>query len=74
MIELGRIDIITKVLLLSSHVVLNREGNLNAAVNIKDHVCQICNSRLVNDQSSPEIDHNALNVIGQSSIRMLMRP
>ena len=34
MIKLGRIDIITKVSLLSSHAALPREGNLEAAVHV----------------------------------------
>ena len=40
MIELGRIDIITKVLLLSSHVALPKEGHLETAVHVVAHVGQ----------------------------------
>ena len=40
MIELGRIDIITKVSLLSSQVALPREGHLEAAVHVMAHVGQ----------------------------------
>ena len=40
MVELGRIDIITEVLLLSSHVALPREGHLEAAVHVMAHVGQ----------------------------------
>ena len=36
-IQLGMIDIITKVLLLSSHVVIPREGHLDAAVHVMAH-------------------------------------
>ena len=38
MIELGRIDMITKVSLLSSIVAIPREGHLNAAVHVMAHV------------------------------------
>ena len=58
MIKLGRIDIITEVSLLLSHVALPREGDLNAAVHVMTHVGQRYNSRLVYDPSYPEIDHN----------------
>ena len=58
MIELRRIDIITEVLLLSSHVALPREGHLEAAVHVMAHVGQKYNSRLVYDPLYPEIDHS----------------
>ena len=41
MIKLRRIDIITEVLLLSSHVALPKEGHLDAAVHVMAHVGQI---------------------------------
>ena len=44
MIELGKIDTITKVLLLPSHVALPREKHLEAAVHVKSHVGQRYNS------------------------------
>ena len=58
MIELGRIDIITKVSLLSSHEALPKEGHLEAAVHAMAHVGQKYNSRLVYDPLYPEIDHH----------------
>ena len=58
MTELGRINIITEVLLLSSHVVLPRERHLEAAIHTMAHVGQRYNSRLLNDPSYPEIDHS----------------
>ena len=75
MIRLGRIDIITKVSLFSSHVVFHKEGHLDAAVHAIVHVGQRYNSRLVYDSSYSEIDHNIFKkyVIGQSSIGMLRR-
>ena len=38
MIELGRVDIMMEVSLLSSHVALPREGHLEAAVHVMAHV------------------------------------
>ena len=58
MIELERIDIITEVSLLSSHVALPKEGHLEATVHFMAHVGQRYDSRLVYDPSYPEIDHN----------------
>ena len=49
MIELGRINIITKRSLLSPHVALHREGHLDEAVHVMSHVGQRYNSRLVYD-------------------------
>ena len=57
MIELGRIDIINAVLLLTYHVALLREGHLEAAVHVMAHIGQRYNLRLVYDPSYPEIDH-----------------
>ena len=45
MIALGRIDIIIKVSLWLSHIVLPREGHLEAAVHAKAHIGQRYNSR-----------------------------
>ena len=58
MIKLGRIDIITKVSLLSSNLALSREGHLEAASHVMVHLGQRYNSRLVYDPSYPEIDHS----------------
>ena len=58
MIELGKIDMITKVSLLSSHIALTREGHLEAAVHVMTHVGQKYNSRLFYDPLYPEIDRN----------------
>ena len=58
MINLERIDMITVVSLLSSHVALSREGCFDAAVHVMVHVSQRYNSRLVHDPSYPEMDHS----------------
>ena len=60
MIKLGRINIITKVSLLSSHVVLPREEHLDAAVHVIAHFGQRYNSRLVYHPLHPEIDHSVI--------------
>ena len=56
MIELERIDRVTKMSLLSSHVALPREGHLEAAVHIMTHAGQKYNFRLVYDPSYQECD------------------
>ena len=59
-IEFGGIDIITKVLLLSSHVALPRERNLEAATHVMSHVGQKYYSSLVYDSLFPEINHSVV--------------
>ena len=58
MIELGRINMIIEVSLLSSHIALPREGHQEASVHVMMHIVQRYNSRLVYDPSYPEIDHS----------------
>ena len=58
MVKLGRMDIITKVSLLSSHVALSRDGHLEAAVHFMTHIGQRYKSRLVYDPLYQEIDHS----------------
>ena len=49
MIELGKIYIITKVLLLSVHEAHSRDGHLDVAMHVITNVGQIYNSGLVYD-------------------------
>ena len=56
MIVLERMDVITKVSLLPSHVALPRVGYLDAAVHVMAHASQRYNSRLVYNPSYLEID------------------
>ena len=59
MIELQRIDIIFKVLLLLSYTApLPREGHLKAAVHVMAHVGQKYNSRVMYKPSYPKIAHS----------------
>ena len=51
MIELGRVDIITKVSFLLSHLLFPRGGHLDAAVYVMAYVGQKYNSRLKYDLS-----------------------
>ena len=55
MIELGRVSIITEVSLLSSYIVLPRDGHLDASVLVMANVGQSYDSRLVYYPSYPEI-------------------
>jgi hypothetical protein len=56
LVELGRIDIITEVSLLSSHLALPREGHLEAVYHIFAYLATKHNSRLVFDPTYPDID------------------
>ena len=55
-VELGRIDIITEVLLLASHLALPHEGHLDAVLRIYGYLKKKHNSRLVLDPMYPDID------------------
>ena len=44
---------------MSSHVILPREGYLEAAIHVMAHVGQKYNFRLVYDPMYPEIDHSS---------------
>jgi len=56
MVELGRVDIATKISLLSSHLAYPREGHLEAALHVMDYLKQKHNSRLIFDPTYPNID------------------
>jgi hypothetical protein len=56
MVELGRIDIVTKVSLLSSHLAYPREGHLETALHIMYYLCQKHNTRFIFDPTYPKID------------------
>jgi hypothetical protein len=59
MVELGRVDIITEVSTLASHMVLPRDGHLEAVFHIFAYLKRKHNSRLILDPSYPEIDKSA---------------
>ena len=56
MVELGRVDIITEVSLLASHLALPREGHLEAVFHIYAYLKCKHNSRMVFDPTYPTID------------------
>jgi hypothetical protein len=58
MVELGRIDIITEVSELASHLASPREGHLEAVFRIFSYLKYKKNSVMIFDPSYPEIDHD----------------
>ena len=56
MVEIGRVDMITEVSVLSSHLALPREGHLEAVFHIFAYLKNKHNSRLVFDPSYPNIN------------------
>ncbi len=56
MVELGCINIATKVSLLSSHLAYPCEGHLETALHIMSYLQQKHNTRLIFDPTYPEID------------------
>ena len=71
MVELGRVDIITEVSVLSSHLALPREGHLEAVFHIYAYLKKKHNTRMVFDPSYPMInednfpDHEWKNFYGE---------
>jgi hypothetical protein len=55
-VELGRVDIITEVSMLASHLALPREGHLEAVFHIFSYLDQKHNSRMAFDPTYPAID------------------
>ena len=55
-VELGRVDICLKVLMMSSHVTLPREGHLQQVFHIFSYLDKFHNTELVFDPSDPLID------------------
>jgi hypothetical protein len=60
MVELGRVDIITEVSMLASHLACPREAHLEAVSRIFAYLDKKHNSRMVFDPTYPEIDMSAL--------------
>ena len=56
MVEIGRVDMITEVSLLSSHLALPREGHLEAVFHIYAYLAKKHNARMAFDPSYPKID------------------
>ena len=58
MVELGRIDIIAEVSVLSSHLALPREGHLEAVFHLFGYLKNKHNTRMVFDPTYPTIDES----------------
>lgn len=58
MVELGRVDMITEVSKLASHMALPREGHLDAVLHTFSYLKKKHNSRMVFDPTYPEIDQS----------------
>jgi hypothetical protein len=56
MVELGRIDIVTEVSLLSSHLAYPCKGHLETALHIVSYLSQKHNTRLIFDPTYPKIN------------------
>ena len=56
MVELGRIDIATKISMLSSYLAYPREGHLDAALHVMGYLRLKHNSQLIFDPTYPDID------------------
>jgi hypothetical protein len=59
MVELGGVDIATKVSMLSSYLVYPREGHLETALHVMGYLRLKHNLRLVFDLTYPKIDSTA---------------
>ncbi len=71
MVELGHIDIVTKISLLSSHLAYPREGHLEAALHVMGYLKQKHNYCLIFDPTYPKIDiFPSPPMIGPSSMVM----
>jgi hypothetical protein len=56
MVEIGRVDMITEISLLASHLALPRQGHMEAVFHVFGHIKRKHNSRMVFDPTYPEID------------------
>ncbi len=56
MVELGRIDIVTKVSILSSYLACSHEGHLENTLHVMGYLQLKHNSRLIFDLTYPDID------------------
>ena len=60
-VELGRVDVCLEVSMMSSHIVLPREGHLKALMQIFAYLKKHHNTEMVYDPSQPEIDNAAFD-------------
>ena len=67
-VDLGRIDIITEISMLSSHNVSPRAGHLEAAYQIFEYLSDHERSCVVFDSSLPEVDESRFKLVNWSDI------
>jgi hypothetical protein len=67
-VELGRIDIITEVSMLSTYLCLSREGHLDAVFHVFAYIALHHNSRVVFDPTYPSVDMGAFIKTGWKSM------
>ena len=59
MIEIGHVDITTKVLLLLSHLAYPQEGHLDTALHVISYLRIPHDTRMIFDPSNPNIDYKS---------------
>ncbi len=62
MVELGRIDIVTEVSMLSSYLACPREGHLENNLRVMGYLRLKHNSQLIFDPTYPDIDLTAFSI------------
>ena len=60
MVEIGRVDINNKILMLDSFLALFREGHIEAVLYVYGYLCAKLNTILVLDTSYPDINMSQL--------------
>ena len=58
MVEIGRVDIITELSMMASHIAMPREGHLEAVLKVLALFCQTFNSRMAFEPTYPSINMN----------------
>ena len=58
MVEIGRLNIITEVSMMASHIDMPREGHLEAVLHVFSFLLQRYNSRMAFDLTYPDIYMN----------------
>ena len=58
MVEIGRVDIVTEMSIMESHMSMPREGQLEAVLHVFSFLRKRCNSRMDFDPTYPAININ----------------
>jgi hypothetical protein len=67
-VEIGRIDIITEVLMLSTYISMRSEGHMNTVFHVCDYLAQHHNTRVVFDPIYTVVDMCAFIKTGWKSM------